>query len=168
MQRFKSAGLRARNSYSSHAAVYNTFNVQRQSGFRPTRTECYALRRWTRGGQQPQRPDNSRGADTSRSSHGNVTEPLATVAVATTSKYACGTKFRISSSHSAHDRQSWRLDPANSNNARRSSTKNDGRCSRQRQVVDLVGLSARDGGGEVGGRLSLSQRYSAAAAVRDR
>jgi hypothetical protein len=47
----------------------------------------------------------------------------------------------------AHDRQSWRLDPADSDNAPRSSTKNDGRCSRQRQVVDLVGLSARDGGG---------------------
>ena len=47
----------------------------------------------------------------------------------------------------AHDRQRWRLDPANSDNAPRPSTENDGRCSRQRQVVDLVGLSARDGGG---------------------
>ena len=47
----------------------------------------------------------------------------------------------------AHDRQGWRLNPANSDNAPRTSTKNDGRRSRQRQVVDLVGLSARDGGG---------------------
>jgi hypothetical protein len=47
----------------------------------------------------------------------------------------------------ADDRQSWSLDPANSDHAPRTSTKNDGRRSRQRQVVDLVGLSARDGGG---------------------
>src|SRR5271157_2944497 len=47
----------------------------------------------------------------------------------------------------AHDRQSWRLDPADADNAPRPATENHGRCSRQRQVVDLVGLSARDGGG---------------------
>jgi hypothetical protein len=47
----------------------------------------------------------------------------------------------------ADDRQGWRLDPANPNNAPRALTKNDGGGSRQRQVVDLVGLSARNGGG---------------------
>src|SRR5208282_842147 len=46
----------------------------------------------------------------------------------------------------AHDRQSWRLDPADSDNAPRPSTENDGRRSRQRKVVYLVGLSACDGG----------------------
>jgi hypothetical protein len=47
----------------------------------------------------------------------------------------------------ADDRQGWRLDPANPNNAPRALTKNDGGGSRQRQVVDLVGWSARNGGG---------------------
>src|SRR4029077_11541372 len=46
----------------------------------------------------------------------------------------------------AHDCQSWRRYPANSDHAPRTSSKNDGRCSRQRQVVDLVGLPARNGG----------------------
>ena len=66
----------------------------------------------------------------------------------------CGDNFKIRLRHEipdfelalAHDRQSWRLDPANSDHATRTSTKNDGRCSRQRQVVDLIGLLARDGG----------------------
>ena len=47
----------------------------------------------------------------------------------------------------ARDRQSRRLDPADSDDAPRTSTKNDGRRSRQREVVDLVGLSACYGGG---------------------
>ena len=47
----------------------------------------------------------------------------------------------------ADDRQGWRLNPANAYDAPRTLTKNDGRGSGQRQVVDLVGLSARDGGG---------------------
>src|SRR5208337_2838648 len=41
----------------------------------PKRTACYALRRWTRGGPQPQLPNNCRGADASRSTCGDVTKP---------------------------------------------------------------------------------------------
>ncbi len=47
----------------------------------------------------------------------------------------------------AHDCQCWSFDPANSDNRPPTSTKNDGRRSCQRQVVDLIGLPARNGGG---------------------
>ena len=53
MQRFKSPG----SAQKFHAAVYNTFNVQRHS-LQPKRTARFALRRWTRCGRQSQRPDN--------------------------------------------------------------------------------------------------------------
>ena len=43
MQRFKSAGS-AQKFLSSHAAVYNAFNVQRHL-IQPKRTERYAPRR---------------------------------------------------------------------------------------------------------------------------
>jgi hypothetical protein len=47
----------------------------------------------------------------------------------------------------AHDRQCWRLHPANPDHPPGPSAQND-RCGPgQRQVVDLVGLAARDGGG---------------------
>ena len=47
----------------------------------------------------------------------------------------------------AHDCQGWRLHPANPDHAPGPSAQNDGRGPGQRQVVDLVGLPARDGGG---------------------
>ena len=47
----------------------------------------------------------------------------------------------------ADNRQSRGLDPTNTDNAPPALTKNDRRGSRQRKVVDLVSLSARDGGG---------------------
>ena len=66
-----------------------------------------------------------------------------------------GDNFKISQRHEvpdfqlalAHDCQSRRLHPANPDHAPRPSAQNDGRGSGQRQVVDLVGLPARDGGG---------------------
>ena len=41
--------------------------------------------------------------------------------------------------------QGWRLHPANPDDALSTSTQNDGRRSRERQVVDLIGLAARYG-----------------------
>ena len=71
MQRFKSPGS-AQKFLSTHAAVYNTFNVQRH--LISAHTARFALSRWPHGGPPSQRPDNSRGAEALRSSHPNVTE----------------------------------------------------------------------------------------------
>ena len=57
MQRFKSPGS-AQKFPSTHAAVHNTFNVQRHLT-RPKRTARFAPRRWTPGAPRSQRPDNS-------------------------------------------------------------------------------------------------------------
>ena len=57
MQRFKSAGS-AQKFLSTHAAVYNTFNVQRHLTSAQTH-RTLAPRRWTRGGPQSPRPDNA-------------------------------------------------------------------------------------------------------------
>ena len=47
----------AQKFLSTHAVVYNTFNVRRHLVSAPP-TACFALTRWPRGGPQSQRPDN--------------------------------------------------------------------------------------------------------------
>src|SRR5208283_1470521 len=54
---------------STTPSTPNAISLQRK------RTACYALRRWTRGVQQPQLPNNCRGADASHSTRGDVTKP---------------------------------------------------------------------------------------------
>jgi putative transposase len=75
MQRFKSQRS-AQRFLSTHAAVYNTFNVQRHLvSAQLRRIACFAPKRWPPGGPQSQRPDNFCGAGPSRPRHGNVTKP---------------------------------------------------------------------------------------------
>ena len=66
-----------------------------------------------------------------------------------------GDNFKIGNRHEvpdfqlalAHNRQGRRLHPANADDPSRAPAKNDGRGAGERQVVDLVGLPARDSGG---------------------
>src|SRR3569832_2117788 len=47
----------------------------------------------------------------------------------------------------AYDCERWRLHTSNPDHASRTPTQGDGCSPRERQVVDLIGLPARDGGG---------------------
>jgi hypothetical protein len=58
----------------------------------------------------------------------------------------------------AHDCQGRRLYPANPDHTPRPSAQNDRRGSGQRQVVDLVGLPARDSGGVKAGIFGVGLR----------
>jgi transposase-like protein len=64
MQRFKSVGS-AQKFLSTHAAVYNIFNVQRRLT-QPKRITCCAMRLWTRGGRRSQQSDYSLRRESSR------------------------------------------------------------------------------------------------------
>ena len=75
MERFKSPGS-AQKFLSTHAAVYNTFNVQRHLISAHTHRALRADA-MTRGGLQSRRPSNSRGANTSRSRLGQRDNPTA-------------------------------------------------------------------------------------------
>jgi len=57
MQRFKRAPTPRRNSSRAMlpSTTHSTFNA---ISLQPKHTACYALRRWTRGGPQPQLPNN--------------------------------------------------------------------------------------------------------------
>jgi hypothetical protein len=73
-----SSGSRVRvqpRSFFPHTPPSTTPLTSNAISRQPKRTACSAPRRWTHGGPQSQRPDNSRGGDTSRS-HGNVTTPF--------------------------------------------------------------------------------------------
>jgi hypothetical protein len=64
MQRFKSIGS-VQKFRSTHAAVYNIFNVQRHLTS-AKRITCCALRLWTRGGRRSQQSDYSLRLESSR------------------------------------------------------------------------------------------------------
>lgn len=74
MQRFKSVGS-AQKFLSSHAAVYNTFNVQSHLTSAQTHRTLRAAAMNTWRDAVAAALDNPRGEGLSRSPHGNLTAP---------------------------------------------------------------------------------------------